>query len=215
MPFDFDFSQDQLSQCVPRNKNPDDLFQALSDVLPGYEITSVNRVAAFLAQCGHESADFTVLRENLNYSAEGLVKTFHKYFPTLESAQPYARQPEKIANKVYGGRMGNGPESSGDGYKYRGRGAIQITGHNNYQAFADSIGKDIDDTVAYCETLAGAVESACWFWQQRNLNPLADASDIEKMTQIINGGLNGLDDRQARFDKALGILGAQAAAGGS
>lgn len=214
MAFDFDFSSEQLAQCVSRNPNPDDLFQALSDVLPNYEITSVNRVAAFLAQCGHESGDFTVLQENLNYSAQGLNKTFPKYFPTIESAEPYARQPEKIANKVYGGRMGNGPEDSGDGYQYRGRGAIQLTGHDNYQAFADSIGKSIDDAVAYCETLAGAVESACWFWKGRKLNALADAGDMETMTKRINGGLNGLADRQQRYQKALNVLGAQAADAG-
>src|SRR5215471_9783465 len=202
MAFDFDFSQEQLVQCVPRNPNPDDLFQALSDVLPNYEITSVNRVAAFLAQCGHESLDFTALHENLNYSAQGLNKTFPRYFPTLESAEPYARQPEKIANKVYGGRMGNGPEASGDGYKYRGRGAIQLTGHDNYLAFAKSIGKSIDEAIAYCGTLAGAVESACWFWKGRALNALADASDMETMTRRINGGLNGLPDRQRRYQQA-------------
>lgn len=214
MPFDFDFTQGKMAECVPGNKNPGALFQALADVLPKYEITSVNRVAAFLAQCGHESLDFTVLHENLNYSAEGLVKTFHKYFPTLESAAPYARQPVKIANKVYGGRMGNGPEASGDGYKYRGRGAIQITGHDKYQAFASSIGKSIDDAIAYCETLPGAIESACWFWKNHSLNALADKPDIKQMAFVINGGSNGLPDREARFQKALGILGGQAAAGG-
>ena len=211
MPFDFDFTQDQLVQCVPRNKNPKDLFQALNEVLPKYEIITINRVAAFLAQCGHESADFTVLQENLNYSAERLNQVFPRYFPTLESAEPYSRNPEKIANKIYGGRMGNGPESSGDGYRYRGRGAIQLTGHDNYQAFAESIGKSIDEAVSYCETLAGAVESACWFWKRHELNVLADASDIEKMTRKINGGLNGLDDRQARYQRALSILGAKGA----
>ena len=213
MPFDFAFSVDQLTQCVSRNPKPADLFQALSDVLPKYQITSINRVASFLAQCGHESLDFTVLQENLNYSAERLNQVFPRYFPTVEAAQPYNRQPEKIANKVYGGRMGNGPEASGDGYKYRGRGAIQLTGHDNYQAFANTLGKSIDDTVAYCGTLPGAVESACWFWQQRGLNALADASDIVNLTKRINGGLNGLDDRQARFAKALTVLKPQAASG--
>jgi putative chitinase len=167
-------------------------------------------VAGFLSQCGHESNDFTVLRENLNYSAEGLNKTFKKYFPTVESAQPYARQPEKIANKVYANRMGNGPESSGDGFKYRGRGAIQLTGHDNYKAFADAIGKTIDDTVAYCETLEGAIESACWFWKGHGLNALADAQDVLGMTRRINGGTVGLDDRQKRWDNALAALGEQA-----
>ena len=163
--------------------------------------------AGFLSQCGHESLDFTVLHENLNYSADRLHAVFPRYFPTVESAQPYNRQPEKIANKIYGGRMGNGPEDSGDGYKYRGRGAIQLTGHDNYQAFANAIGKSIDDTVAYCETLEGALESACWFWKGRGLNPLADAKDVLNMTKRINGGTIGLDDRQSRFDNAVSVLG--------
>lgn len=216
MPFAFAFNADQLAQCLPRNTKPADLFQALNNILalPKYDITTVNRVAGFLAQCGHESLDFTVLEENLNYSADRLHAVFPRYFPTLESAQPYNRQPQKIANKIYGSRMGNGPEASGDGYKYRGRGAIQLTGHDNYHAFANSIGKAVDDTVAYCETLAGAVESACWFWQEHGLNALADAKDIETMTKKINGGLLGLDERRARFQKAVSILGAQGAIGG-
>ena len=160
MSFEFDFTQEKLASCLPRNKNISELFEALNEVLPKYEITSVGRVAAFLAQCGHESADFTVLKENLNYSADGLHKVFPKRFPTVESANPYNRNPEKIANKIYADRMGNGPESSGDGYKYRGRGAIQLTGHDNYKAFADSIGQSIDEAVSYTETLAGAIESA-------------------------------------------------------
>jgi putative chitinase len=144
MSFEFDFTQEKLASCLSRNKNIPDLFEALNEVLPKYEITSPQRVAAFLAQCGHESADFTVLKENLNYSADGLTKVFPKRFPTLDAANPYNRQPEKIANKIYADRMGNGPESSGDGYKYRGRGAIQLTGHDNYKSFADSIDQSID-----------------------------------------------------------------------
>ncbi|HXB21977.1 MAG TPA: hypothetical protein VNV88_11375 [Candidatus Solibacter sp.] len=215
MPFDFNFTAEQVGQCVPANRAVGDLFQALNDVLPKYGITSVNRVAGFLSQCGHESNDFTSLRENLNYSAEGLRKTFPNRFPTVESAQPYNRSPEKIGNKIYADRMGNGPEASGDGYKYRGRGAIQLTGFNNYKAFADSIGKSVDDTVAYCETLEGAIESACWFWQKNGLNALADAQDVVGMTKRINGGTLGLDDRKARFQKALAVLGSQSASSGA
>jgi putative chitinase len=211
---DFDFTVDQLKQCSPANKTPDNLFQALNDILPNYNITSVNRVAGFLAQCGHESSDFTRLTENLNYGAPGLVATFPKYFPTLESAQPYARQPEKIANHVYANRFGNGPEESGDGFRYRGRGAIQLTFHDNYQAFANAIGKSLPDTVAYCETLEGAIESACFYWKNRNINPFADAKDIQGMTKLINAKLLGLDDRTARFEKALAVLGGQAAGTG-
>ena len=207
MPFDFNFTVEQTGQCVPANKAVGDLFQALNDVLPKYGITSKVRVAGFLSQCGHESNDFTALRENLNYSADRLRAVFPKQFPTPESAAPYDRSPEKIGNKIYANRLGNGPESSGDGYKYRGRGAIQLTGFVNYKAFADAVGKSVDDTVAYCETLQGAIESACWFWQTKGLNALADAQDVLGMTKRINGGTLGLDDRTARFQKAMAVLG--------
>jgi putative chitinase len=203
MSFEFDFTEDKLKQCVPTNKNISGLFAALSEILPKYDITTPRRVAGFLAQCGHECADFNTLKENLNYSAEGLNKVFTKRFPTVESAQPYNRQPEKIANKIYSDRMGNGNEASGDGYKFRGRGAIQLTGRENYTKFADSIGKDVDEAVAYCDTLEGAIESACWFWTTRNLNAKADENDVTGSTKIINGGTHGLDDRKSRWLKAL------------
>jgi putative chitinase len=203
MSFEFDFTEDKLKECVPTNKNIGALFSALSEILPKYDITTPRRVAGFLAQCGHECADFNTLKENLNYSAEGLNKVFTKRFPTVESAQPYNRQPEKIANKIYSDRMGNGNEASGDGYKFRGRGAIQLTGRENYTKFADSIGKDVDEAVAYCDTLEGAIESACWFWTTRNLNAKADENDVTGSTKIINGGTHGLDDRKSRWLKAL------------
>jgi putative chitinase len=206
MSFEFDFTQEKLASCLSHNKNIPDLFEALNEVLPKYEITSPQRVAAFLAQCGHESADFTVLKENLNYSADGLTKVFPKRFPTLDAANPYNRQPEKIANKIYADRMGNGPESSGDGYKYRGRGAIQLTGHDNYKSFADSIGQSIDEAVAYTETLAGAIESACWFWNKNNLNQYADSADLVTLTKRINGGTIGLDDRVKHYNHNIEVL---------
>jgi putative chitinase len=206
MSFEFDFTQEKLASCLSRNKNIPDLFEALNEVLPKYEITSPQRVAAFLAQCGHESADFTILKENLNYSADGLTKVFPKRFPTLDAANPYNRQPEKIANKIYADRMGNGPESSGDGYKYRGRGAIQLTGHDNYKSFADSIGKSINETVAYTETLAGAIESACWFWNKNKLNQYADSADLVTLTKRINGGTIGLDDRVKHYNHNIEVL---------
>ncbi|HEV2963207.1 MAG TPA: glycoside hydrolase family 19 protein [Candidatus Angelobacter sp.] len=212
MPFNFNFTAGQLSQCVPTNKAINNLFQALSDVLPNYEITSVERVAGFLSQCGHESRDFTSLQENLNYSAARLNQVFPKLFPTVESAQPYVGSPEKIGNKIYANKLGNGPETSGDGYKYRGRGAIQLTGFVNYKAFADAIGKTVDDTVAYCETLQGAVESACWFWKTHGINAPADAKDVPGMTKRINPALLGLNERTDRFQKALAVLGSQAGA---
>jgi len=208
MSFDFNFTADKLAKCVSKNKNPKDLFAALESVLPKYKITTVERVAAFLAQCGHESADFTTLKENLNYSAEGLAKVFPKRFPTAAAAAPYNRQPEKIANKIYADRMGNGPEASGDGYKFRGRGAIQLTGKENYTKFAASIGKTLDEAVAYTETLAGAIESACWFWNTNKLNDIADKTDIVTLTKRINGGTIGLEDRKKHFEHNLVVLSA-------
>jgi putative chitinase len=208
MSFNFDFTPEKLAKCLSRNKNTADLFHAFSEVLPRYEITTVERVAAFLAQCGHESADFTTLKENLNYSAEGLSKVFPKRFPTVAAAQPYNRNPEKIANKIYADRMGNGPEASGEGYKFRGRGAIQLTGKENYSKFAASLGMDLTAAVAYCETLEGAIESACWFWNTNKLNALADASDIVTLTKRINGGTLGLDERKHHFENNLVVLSA-------
>jgi putative chitinase len=208
MSFDFTFTADKLAKCVSKNKNPADLFAALESVLPKYKITTVERVAAFLAQCGHESADFTTLKENLNYSAEGLAKVFPKRFPTAAAAAPYNRQPEKIANKIYADRMGNGPEASGDGYKFRGRGAIQLTGKENYTKFAASIGKTLDEAVVYTETLAGAIESACWFWNTNKLNDIADKTDIVTLTKRINGGTIGLEDRKKHFEHNLVVLSA-------
>jgi len=208
MSFNFDFTQEKLAKCLSRNKNTAELFEVFSDVLPRYEITTIERVAAFLAQCGHESADFTVLKENLNYSAEGLSKVFPKRFPTVAAAQPYNRNPEKIANKIYADRMGNGPEASGEGYKFRGRGAIQLTGKENYTKFANSVDKSLDEAVAYTETLAGAIESACWFWSTNKLNALADATDIVALTKRINGGTIGLEDRKHHFENNLVTLSA-------
>ena len=208
MSFQFNFTKEKLAKCVSRNKDAASLFTALEQVLPKYNITTVERVAAFLAQCGHESADFTTLKENLNYSAEGLSKVFPKRFPTVAAAQPYHRQPEKIANKIYADRMGNGPEASGDGFKFRGRGAIQLTGKENYTKFANSIGKSLDETVAYTETLAGAIESACWFWNTNKLNDLADKKDIVGLTKRINGGTIGLEDRKHHFENNLITLSA-------
>lgn len=208
MSFNFDFTQAKLAKCLSRNKNIAELFETFNTVLPKYNITTVERVAAFLAQCGHESADFTVLKENLNYSAEGLSKVFPKRFPTVAAAQPYNRNPEKIANKIYADRMGNGPEASGEGFKFRGRGAIQLTGKENYTKFAASVGKTLDEAVAYTETLDGAIESACWFWTTNKLNDIADKNDIVTLTKRINGGTIGLEDRKHHFENNLVTLSA-------
>jgi len=164
------------------------------------------RMAAFLAQVAHESGAFNFTKEGLSYSAQSLNKVFHKYFPTLAAAKPYERQPAKIANKVYANRMGNGPESSGDGYKFCGRGLIQLTGKQNYTKFAASIGKSLDETVAYLETAEGAVASAAWFWDANKLSVYADKGDFVGLTRRINGGTIGLADRQHHYDLALKAL---------
>ena len=200
-------TQQQLAQILPGNPYIEHWCDALNKILPDYDISTPHRTAAFLAQCAHESGGFTALHENLNYKAESLCKVWPRYFNT-SNANDYAHQPEKIACRAYAGRMGNGNEASGDGWSYCGRGLIQLTGKNNYQAFADSIETDISQIPAYLQTFEGAIQSACWFWENNNLNACADSNDIVKMTKIINGGTLGLDDRTARYNHALQILGA-------
>ena len=204
---DFILTQDQLSQIIPGNPYIDHWYNALEQALPDYDINTPQRVAAFLAQCAHESGGFKFLQENLNYKAESLSRVWPKYFPPAVAAQ-YAHNPEKIANRAYANRMGNGPEESGDGWAFCGRGLIQLTGRSNYQAFADSIETPIEDVPHYLATFEGAVQSACWFWENNNLNKWADAGDITKMTKIINGGTLGLDDRIKHYNHALQVLGA-------
>ena len=202
----FNLTEAQVAKCASRNKNAKVLAEALNKVLPKYEINTPVRVAAFMAQCGHESADFTTLKENLNYGAKGLRGTWPKRFPDDATAAKYERKPEMIANKVYSDRMGNGPEASGDGWKYRGRGAIQLTGKANYTAFAKDIGKTVDEAIVYLETLAGAIESACWFWKKNGLNAVADTKDMKLATKKINGGDLGLAERTDHFNKNLTYL---------
>ena len=180
----------------------------MSRCLPDYDINTPQRVAAFIAQCAHESGGFKFLKENLNYRAESLCRVWPKYFPNLEIAKQYAQKQEKIANRAYANRMGNGPEESGDGWKFCGRGLIQLTGRNNYQAFADSIETDIEDIPAYLATFEGAVQSACWFWESNNLNKWADQGDILTLTKKINGGTLGLEDRIKHYNHALHVIGA-------
>jgi putative chitinase len=208
MSFEFDFTEEKLQKCLPRNKHIHSLFESLEKVLPKYEINTIDRVAAFLAQCGHESADFTVLEENLNYGAKGLLGLFKKYFPSEDLAKQYERKPEKIANRIYANRMGNGDEASGEGYAHRGRGAIQLTGKLNYQAFANSIGLSLEDAITYCGTMDGAIESACWFWTKNKLNAIADKKDVLLMTKKINGGTIGLEDRKKHNEHNVEVLSA-------
>jgi len=206
MSFKFDFTEAKLKQILVGSPHVDQWFLAIQEILPDYEIDTAQRVACWLGQTAHESGGYRALRENLNYSAEGLNRIFKKYFPTIESAQPYARNPEKIANKVYANRMGNGDERSGDGYKYRGRGLIQLTGKSNYENFAMSIECSVEEAVEFLETYEGAVQSACWFWEANNLNKWADKDDVKQMTKIINGGYIGLEDRIKHIDHAVHIL---------
>jgi putative chitinase len=165
-----------------------------------------NRCAGFLAQVGHESQQFTVFTENLNYSAQGLMATFPKVFLTLDDANNYAHQPEKIANRIYANKNGNGNEASGDGFKYRGRGAIQLTGYNNYTACGQFLSANFVEHPELLTALPMALESAYWFWTKRHLNTSADADDIKTMTKLINGGTNGLDERAAKYELAKSVL---------
>jgi putative chitinase len=203
----FILSQEQLAQLIPGNPYVDHWYEALALCLPDYDINTPQRVAAFIAQCAHESGGFKFLKENLNYKAASLTKVWPKYFPNMEIAQQYANKQEMIANRAYGGRMGNGPESSGDGWKFCGRGLIQLTGRSNYQAFADSIETDVEEIPAYLGTFEGAVQSACWFWESNKLNQWADKNDILTLTKRINGGTLGLEDRIKHYNHALHVLG--------
>ena len=203
----FDFTQDHLVQLLPGNPYVEYWHSALMQCLPDYEIDTPQRVAAFVAQCSHESGGFKMLKENLNYRAETLLKVFPKYFATLAIAQQYAHKQEAIANKVYANRMGNGPEASGDGFKYCGRGLIQLTGKSNYTAFAASIETPVEEIPEFLATFEGAVQSACWFWESNNLNQYADTGDILTMTKRINGGTIGLEDRKKHYQHALHVFG--------
>ena len=199
---------DQLKQLLPKNPYVDHWHRALAQLLPDYEINTPKRVAAFIAQCAHESGGFRFIKENLNYKAESLRKVFPKYFPTDELARAYAKKPEMIANRVYASRMGNGDEQSGDGWRYCGRGLIQLTGKSNYENFAASLEISPEEAAEYLATFEGAAQSACWFWENNNLNVEADAGDIKKMTKKINGGYIGLEDRIKHYEHALHIMGA-------
>lgn len=176
-------------------------------LLNDYQINTPKRVAAFLAQCHHESGGFVWLTENLNYRATGLMKTFPKYFKDMETALRYEKKPDAIANYVYANRMGNGPEESGDGSRYKGRGVIQLTGKDNYFWFAASLEITPEEASEYTQTFEGAAQSACWFWETNNLNKHADSGDIRKMSIIINGGEKGMDDRELQYARISRIIG--------
>jgi putative chitinase len=209
MSFEFDFTVESLKECIPHNKHPELWYDAMVENLPPFGLTTPARVAGFIAQCGHESMDFTALQENLNYGAKGLMGLFKKYFPDEATAKHYERKPELIANRIYSGRMGNGPEASGDGWKFRGRGILQITGRSNYTQCSRDLFQD--DSLAENPDLlrepAYAILSACWFWHKNMLNPLCDSGDIVTMSKKVNGGTIGIEDRIERWNKCLDIFG--------
>jgi len=204
-------TEQQLRELLPKNPYINHWHSALAQLFPDYEINTPRRMAAFIAQCAHESAGFTALVENLNYRWQSLRKVFPKYFPTDELAQDYAgrsNKQEAIANRIYASRMGNGPEESGDGYRYRGRGLIQLTGRSNYTWFAASLEITPEEAAEYLTTFEGAAQSACWFWETNKLNQWADAEDILTLTKRINGGTIGIEDRIKHYKHAAHVLGA-------
>jgi putative chitinase len=206
--FNFDFTLAKFKECVGGNPPyAEQWYNALCQILPDYEIDTPQRMAAFLAQTAHESGGYRAIKENLNYRAVTLRKVFPKYFPTDELAAQYANKPEMIANKVYGNRMGNGDESSGDGYRYCGRGLIQLTGKDNYTRYAQSLEISVEEASEHLTTFEGCVQSAAWFWENNNLNQWADKGDILTLTKRINGGTIGLEDRIKHYNHAVHVLG--------
>lgn len=207
----FEFKEEHLAAMIPTNKKVAMWHKAMLEIFPKYEINTPNRIAGFVAQCAHESTNFTTLEENLNYSEAQLLKTFGRYFGPAPKRNPkeYARKPELIANYVYQdefrtSKMGN--VKPGDGWLFRGRGLKQLTGRENYTNFGKSVGMTAEEAAVYVATEKGAIESACWFWNRNRLNAVADADDIVKMTKIINGGDIGLADRKSRYEAAKKIL---------
>jgi putative chitinase len=196
----------QLQQILPNAGQHAGVFvSALNAAMSKYQITTPARAAAFIAQVGHESAQLTAVVENLNYSAQALQATWPSRF-SADVAKACARQPEKIANIAYASRMGNGAPGSGDGWKYRGRGLIQVTGKANYQKCGDALGLDLITSPELLQEPANAAMSAAWFWYANGLNALADSGDLQAITRKINGGLTGYADRAAIYERALKVL---------
>lgn len=181
-------------------------IDAINETFEKFDISTPERQACFLGQCAHESGGFTALSENLNYSAASLCRVWPKRFPTMTDGQNCERNPQKIANKVYASRMGNGDEESGEGYAYRGRGLIQLTGKSNYQACGEALGVDLVENPDLVATPQYAALSAGWFWNKNKLNAYADKGDMEGLTKKINGGTHGIEDRVARTQAAIDVL---------
>jgi putative chitinase len=190
-----------------RGHIPDSVISQIPDTAAKFGIDTPLKLAHFLSQCGHESGGFKITQENLNYSAKGLNGIFKKYFPTMDIAEQYQRNPQKIANKVYSSRMGNGSEASGDGYKFRGRGFIQLTGRDNYTAFGKSINEDIANNPDLVATKYPLL-SAAWFFSKNCLKKCVDASDatVVSVTKCVNGGTIGLEDRKKHFKEYYNLL---------
>ena len=212
--FNFNFTVEMTRALLPGNAEADEWHEAMVEVLPMWEINTVERVAGFIAQCAHESNNFRTLEENLNYSADALNRVFGRYFgaPPKRNANEYARNPEKIANYVYmdefrsaRGALGN--TKLGDGWRFRGRGLKQLTGRNNYAAFGKTVNMTAEEVAEYVATKKGAIDSACWFWDKAKCNTFADSKDIVGMSKRINGGTIGLDDRKRRWNQAIQVLG--------
>jgi len=200
----------QLAAMIPNNKEVGAWCAELNKALPKYDITTPQRIAGFISQCAHESADFTALSENLNYREETLNKIFPRYFgPGKRNAAEYAKNPEKIANYVYmdefrTSKLGN--TQPGDGWRFRGRGLKQLTGRDNYTRFAKDYDMTAEQAAEWLETKEGALASALWFWNTNKLNAIADTGNVAALTKKINGGDIGLADRQARYSKAIAVL---------
>lgn len=198
---------DLLQRLFPSGRQLPAFASALAEHLPRHGVDTPQHVAAFLAQVGHETGGLVRWTENLNYSADGLRKTWPQRFRDAATANAYARQPERIANRVYADRMGNGPDSSGDGWRFRGRGLIQVTGRDNYTRLADYTGRDPASLPAWLETPEGATVSACWFWSTNKLSLLLETQGFDAVSRRINGGDNGMVDRRARYAVAADALG--------
>lgn len=197
-----------LSQCLECSQpRAERWLKALCDVMNSYDILAPARQAAFLAQVGTETGGLIALRENMNYSAKGLLQVFGKHFPSLEEAIPYEHNPERIGNRVYASRMGNGDEASGDGFKYRGGGLFQLTGKDAYRLCGGAIGLDLVSTPDLVTGYVGACLSAGWEWTRMGANELADAGDFDKICLRLNGGRNGWDERHRRHTRCRALLG--------
>ena len=205
--FKFQFDEWMAEELIHRD-DWKDWYEAMCEILPLWSVDTIERVAMFVAQCGHESAGFRVLSENLNYSAKALNTIFPKYFRRAgRDANAYHRQPEKIANVIYANRMDNGDSDSGDGWRFRGGGILQLTGRYNYTQFGKAVEMSPEEAVDYVRTKKGALDSACWFWDTNNINKWCDAMDVVGATKRINGGTIGLDDRKKHYLHAIDVLG--------